>query len=249
MKILICISNVPDTTTRIKPAADAHSIDTTGIQWIINPWDELALTRALELQEASAGAITAVDVLGVGDASIDPTLRKALAIGATEAFRVDGIPKDAFSAAAMIAQACKDKAYDAILCGIESIDYNGGALGGMLAELLGWQSVAGVSALDFKDGNWEIRKEIDGGNQLIVARSPLVLIVQKGIAFDARIPSMRGIMLSRSKPFSVIPAATVDALVGYDAFELPAPKAACKMVPEDQAAEVIRLLVNEAKVL
>lgn len=249
MKILICISNVPDTTTRIKPAADSKSIDTSGIQWIINPWDELALTRALEIQEASAGLITQVDVIGVGDAGIEPTLRKALAIGASQAFRVDAAAADAYSVAGQLATAIQGKEYAAIFCGIESSDFNSGAVGGMLAELIGYQSVAGVSGLDFQSGKWEVKKEIDGGNQQLSCSSPVVFVVQKGIAFDPRIPSMRGIMQSRTKPFNVIPGAAIDALVEYEQFELPAPKPPCKMVAEDQAGEIIKLLQNEAKVL
>lgn len=249
MKILVCISNVPDTTTKIKLGSDSASVDYTSVQWILNPWDELALTRALELMEAAGGAIEKVDVVGVGDALAEPTLRKALAIGANEAFRIDIPATDAFSTASELAAFAKDKSYDLILAGIESSDYNGNAVGGMLAELIDYQSFSAVSGLEWKDESFFLKREIDGGFQQIKLELPSVLIVQKGIALDPRIPSMRGIMMSRSKPFQVIPAANQSAMIITRSFEMQPAKAACKMIAEENAAEVIELLRNESKVL
>jgi electron transfer flavoprotein beta subunit len=249
MKILVCISNVPDTTTKIKLTADSVAIDYNGVQWIINPWDELALTRALELMESSNGLIEKVDVVGVGDASSEPTLRKALAIGANEAFRIDAIPTDSYSTASEIAAFAFEKKYDLILTGIESSDYNGSAVGAMLAELLEYDSLSGVSGLDLNDGSLIVKRELDGGFQQIKCDLPAVLIVQKGIALDPRIPSMRGIMLSRSKPFQIIASCKANSVIHNLKYQLPPAKSACKMIAEDQAAEVIGLLINEAKVL
>ncbi|MFZ7118487.1 MAG: electron transfer flavoprotein subunit beta/FixA family protein, partial [Bacteroidota bacterium] len=133
MKILVCISHVPDTTTKISFTADNKSIATSGIQYIINPYDEIALTRALELTEKSGGTVT---VINVGDASTDATLRKALAIGATDAVRVDANPANASFVAAQIADYASKNSFDLILTGRESIDYNGSQVAAMVGELL-----------------------------------------------------------------------------------------------------------------
>lgn len=249
MKILVCISNVPDTTTRIKLGNQGETIDYSGVQWILNPWDELALTRALELMEVSGGAIEKVDVVGVGDGLAEPTLRKALAIGANEAFRIDVAAEDSFSTASELAAFAADKQYDLILAGIESSDYNGNAVGGMLAEMLDYQSFSAISGLEWKDGSFVLKREIDGGFQQIQAVLPAVLIVQKGIALDPRIPSMRGIMMSRTKPFQVITGTKQTAKSKILSYSMPPAKAACKMINEENAGEVIELLRNESKVL
>lgn len=249
MKILVCISNVPDTTTKIKLLDGNKKIDESGIQWIINPWDELALTRALELKEAHAGEIESISVAGVGGAVCEPTLRKALAIGADNAYRIDTLPLDAFYTATQLAALVKQENFDLVLCGIESSDFNGSAVGGMLSELLAYKSVSSVSGLDVSGSTLQVDREIDGGNEQLELSAPAVLIVQKGIAIDPRIPSMRGIMMARKKPLNVVPAVEAEALTEYVQFEMPAPKAACKLVDEENAGEIIRLLHTEAKVL
>src|SRR5512136_1252971 len=151
MKILVCISNVPDTTTKIRFAEGSTSIDTTGIQWVINPWDELSLTRALELRDDAANVIKSVTVVHVGAASSEPTIRKALAIGADDAVRVNAEPLDAYFTAAQIAEVVKKEQFDIILCGIESSDFNGSSVGGMVAEFLGIPSVSAVSGIRFEN--------------------------------------------------------------------------------------------------
>jgi electron transfer flavoprotein beta subunit len=247
MKILVLIGNVPDTTTKVKFNADKTAFDDSAVQWIINPWDELALTRAIELKEASNGVIEAVVVANVGLAQTEPTLRKALAVGADKAIRVDAKPLDAFYVASQLAQLARD--YDLILAGIEASDYNGSAVGGMLAELLDINSVSAVSGLQLENGELTLSREIDGGSQKISCRTPLLAIVQKGIAKEPRIPAMRGIMMARSKPLEVVPAVEVESLTGIESFELPPAKAACKMVAEDDVKELVRLLRDEAKAL
>ena len=134
MKILICLSNVPDTTTKAKFVNDNTAFDTAGVQWIINPWDELALTRAIELKSDAANSIDNITVITVGEKDAEPTMRKALAIGADDAVRIDAEPKDAYFVAAQIAEYLKSNPFDLIFNGIESADYNGSAVGGMLAE-------------------------------------------------------------------------------------------------------------------
>jgi electron transfer flavoprotein beta subunit len=247
MKILVLIGNVPDTTTKVKFNADKTAFDPSGVQWIINPWDELALTRALELKETSGSAIESIFVANVGRVETEGTLRKALAVGADEAIRIDADPKDAFYVASQLAQVANG--FDLIFAGIEASDYNGAAVGGMLAELLGIQSVSAVSGVQIENGLLKISREIDGGSQLLGMSLPLLAIVQKGIAKEPRIPAMRGIMMARSKKLTMIAPLEVEVLTSIVTFESPAPKAACKMVAEDQAKELIRLLHEEAKVL
>jgi electron transfer flavoprotein beta subunit len=245
MKILVLISNVPDTTTKIRFTGDNTAFDTTGVQWIINPWDELALTRAVELKEA--GLIERLSVVNVGTQITEPTLRKALAVGADDAIRINTEPKDAYFVAKQIAEIASG--YDIILAGIEASDYNGSAVGGMLAELLDMNSVSAVSGLNIENGKLVINREIDGGSQGLSISMPVVLIVQKGIAKEPRIPAMRGIMMARTKPLNVISPIEVAQKTSIVDFTLPPPKAACKMVDEDKAKELIAILHEEAKVL
>ena len=249
MKILICLSNVPDTTTKIKFTGDNKAFDTTGVQWIINPWDELALTRALELKESSGGTVESITVITVGMTDSEPTIRKALAIGADSAFRINAQPKDAYFVAAQMAEVIKKENFDLIMAGIESSDYNGAAVGGMLAEFLEWPSVSSVSGLELDGSNIKIYREIDGGKETLSTQVPFVAIVQKGITKEPRIPSMRGIMTARTKPLTVVEPVNIEPLTEDLGYELPKPKAACKMVDPENPGELIRLLRNEAKVL
>lgn len=247
MKILICLSNVPDTTTKVKFTGDNTAFDKTGVQWIINPWDELALTRALEIKEASAGAITGITIATVGGVDAEPTMRKGLAIGADDAIRIDADPKDAFYVAAQLAEVAKD--FDIIMAGIEASDYNGSAVGGMLAEFLNVASVSSVSKMEIEGGAVTVTREIDGGSETVAVQTPFVAIVQKGITKEPRIPAMRGIMMARKKPLNVVQAVDAEMLTEYAGYELPAPKAACKMIDAENVKELINLLKNEAKVL
>lgn len=249
MKILVCISNVPDTTTKIKFTADNKTFDTAGIQWIINPWDELALTRALEVREANPSAIESITVLNVGTSLTEPTIRKALAIGADSAVRINCEPVDAFNVASQIADYASKENYDIIMCGIESSDYNGCSVGGMLAELLGYTSVSAVSFFNIENGNITLKREIDGGQEQISVSTPFVAVVQKGIAKDARIPSMRGIMTARTKPLKVAEPVDTGTLTGFVSYEYPKPKATCKKIDPENVKELVNLLHNEAKVV
>ena len=248
MKIVVCLGNVPDTTTKVK-FGDGTAFDKTGVQWIINPWDELALTRAIELKEDAGNQVSSVTVVTVGGKDAEPTMRKALAIGADDAIRVDAEPNDAFAVAGQLAEAIKDKSFDVILTGIESSDYNGSMVGGMLAEMLDIPSVSAVSSLNIEGDKVDITRDIDGGKEQVSVATPVVVTVQKGITKEPRIAAMRGIMMARKKPLDVVPAAVVDSLTDFVAFELPAPKPPCKMVDADNVAELVDLLQNEAKVL
>jgi len=249
MKILVCISNVPDTTTKIKFAVGNTSIDTTGIQWVINPWDELSLTRALELKDDSANGIKSVTVIHVGPATSEPTIRKALAIGADDAIRVNAVSTDAWFVAAQIAEVVKKEQFDVIMCGIESSDFNGSVVGGMIAEFLGIPSVSAVSNLKFENGQPVMIREIDGGKEVVTVPVPFVAIVQKGIAKEPRIAAMRGIMLARTKPVKLIEPVAIEPLTQIMDFEKPVPRAACKYIDADNPAQLLDLLQNEAKVI
>jgi electron transfer flavoprotein beta subunit len=249
MKILVCISNVPDTTTKIKFTDNNTKLDTSGIQWIINPWDELALTRALQLKEESNGSIEKITVINVGLVDSEPTIRKALAIGADDAIRINTEPHDAYSVAAQIAEAIKNDPYDIILAGIDSSDYNGSMVGGMLAEFLNMPSVSSVSAFNIEGGELKLNREIAGGKEMLGIKPPFVAIVQKGIAIDPRIPSMRGIMMARKKPLNVVEPVEVEPLTEYAEYQLPQPKGKCKMVDPENVKELINLLHNEAKII
>ena len=249
MKVLVCISNVPDTTTRVKFIDDNKKLDTNGIQWVINPWDELSLTRALELKDDPASGVKSVTVAHVGLAGAEPTIRKALAIGADDAVRVNTDPVDAFSVATQLTEIVRNEKYDIILCGIESSDHNGSTVGGMLAELLGYPSISAVSGLKFEGGQAVISREIDGGREILSVPTPFVAIVQKGIAKEPRIAAMRGIMMARTKPIKVIEPVPVDPYTEVTGYELPKSRAACKFIEADNPKQLIEMLQNEAKVL
>ncbi|HNW97629.1 MAG TPA: electron transfer flavoprotein subunit beta/FixA family protein [Bacteroidales bacterium] len=249
MKILVCISHVPDTTTKIKFVNNNTTFDNAGVQWIINPWDELALTRVLDIKDAQAGAIESITVANVGLAETEPTIRKALAIGADKGIRVNTQPKDAFTIATQLAEVIKKESFDVIFCGIESSDFNGATVGGMLAEMLGITSVSAVSFFDIENGQIKLKREIDGGQEIVTTQTPFVAIVQKGICKEPRIPSMRGIMGARTKPLQVVEPVAAEPLLEYVSFEYPKPKAACKKVDAENVKELVQLLHNEAKVL
>jgi electron transfer flavoprotein beta subunit len=248
MKILVCISNVPDTTTKVKFIDDSKKLDINGIQWVINPWDELALTRSLELKDDAANGVQSVTVGHVGLVSSEPTLRKALAIGADDAIRVNTEPGDAYAIAAQLSEAIRNENFDIIMCGIESSDHNGSTVGGMLAEFLGYPSITGVSSVKIEGGQPLITREIDGGKEILTVPTPFVAIVQKGIAKEPRIAAMRGIMMARTKPIKIVEPQVIDNLTEVISYEMPKPRAACKYVNADDAGQLIALLQNEAKV-
>lgn len=249
MKILVCISNVPDTTTKIKIAEGSSTIETNGIQWVINPWDELSLTRALELKDDTASGSKTVTVIHVGAATSEPTIRKALAIGADDAIRVNAEPSDAFSVASQISEVVKKEQFDIILCGIESSDFNGSAVGGMLAELLQIPSVSAVSGLNIENGKAIMTREIDGGKEIVSVPMPFVAIVQKGIAKEPRIAAMRGIMMARTKQIKVVEPVASASQIKVDSLHKPSPRAACKFIDAENAGQLISMLQNEAKVI
>lgn len=245
MKILVCISNVPDTTTKVTFTDNNTKFNTTGVQFIINPYDELALTRALEITEKQGGTVTAINV-GLADA--EPSIRKALAIGATDAVRVNAEPTDAYFVAEQIAHYAKTEGFDLILTGRESIDYNGGLVCTLLAEMLGIPSVNVVTSVDVDGGIATMERDIDGGKEKVSCKLPLVASAQKELT-EPRIPNMRGIMAARTKPLKVVEVAGGDKTATTIGFEMPAAKGGVKLIPAEDAAQLIDLLHNEAKVI
>ncbi len=248
MKLLVCISSVPDTTSKINFTPDGTSLDKNGIQWVINPLDDFALSRAIQLQ-ASAGAD--VTVVNVGLADTEPIIRKALATGANQAVRVNLDPKDSYSTAQAIAQVAKAGAYDLILCGKESIDYNGASVPGMLAQLLDTPFVNACVGLEVEGSQAKAIREIDGGKETISVKLPAVIAGQKGLVDekDVIIPNIRGIMGARSKPLEVVEPASDQVRVKAETFERVASRAEVKLVSPDNLDELVRLLHEEAKVI
>jgi len=246
MKILVCISHVPDTTSKINFTDSNTKFDTTGVQFIIGPYDDYALARAIEIKEATPG--TTVTVLNVGGADTEPTIRKALAIGADDAVRVNAEPTDSFFVAAQIVEHAKPIGYDLILMGRESIDYNSGVVHGIVGEMLGLPSISPVMKLDLEGTKAKLAREIEGGKEFLEVSLPFIAGCQEPIA-EWKIPNMRGIMSARTKPLKVVEPKTVDSGVKLQKFELPPPKGSVKMIAADDVATLVTLLKNEAKVL
>ncbi|HMQ76125.1 MAG TPA: electron transfer flavoprotein subunit beta/FixA family protein [Flavobacteriales bacterium] len=247
MKILVLISQVPDTTARIAFTADNTQYDGNGVTFIVNPYDEwYALVRALELKEAAGtGTVTTITV---GPADTEATIRKALAIGADEAVRVDARPEDAYQVAAEVAAYARDKEFTLILAGKETIDHNGGQVGAMVAELLDLPYVPLASKLEVSGGTATVERDVPGGVEVLEVALPCVLGAAKGMA-EQRIPNMRGIMAARTKPLHMVPATGQAALATTVRFELPPAKGAVKLIPAEEAGKLIELLHTEAKVI
>jgi electron transfer flavoprotein beta subunit len=245
MKILVCITHVPDTTSRIAFTDGDKKFDANGVQFIIGPYDDYALARAVELKEQSGGSIT---VLNVGGAETEPTLRKALAIGADDAIRINAEPTDSLFVAAEIAHVAKDAGYDLILMGRESIDFNGGMVHGMVGEILGIPSISPVMTLEIDGDTAKMAREIEGGKEMLEVKMPLVAGCQEPIA-EWKIPNMRGIMSARTKPLNVVEPSQNQSGTTLEKYELPPAKGAVKMVDADNVAELVNLLKNDAKVI
>lgn len=245
MKILVCITHVPDTTSKISFTDGNTKFDKSGVQFIIGPYDDYALARAVELKEQHGGSIT---VLNVGEVETEPTIRKALAIGADEAIRVDAFPKDALFVANQIAHAASSGGYDLILMGRESIDFNGGQVHGMVGEMLGLPSVSPVMVLDIDGAKAKIQREIEGGKEFIELDLPFVAGCQEPIA-EWKIPNMRGIMSARSKPLNVVEPTSEEVGAEVKSYELPPAKGDVKMIDPENMDELVNLLKNEAKVI
>ncbi len=246
MKILVCISKTPDTTAKIAFTDNNTKFAEAGVQYILNPYDEwYALIRAIELKEADPA--TVLHLINVGGADSDPIIRKAFALGGDEGFRVNSDSQDGYYIAAQIAEIAKQNNYDLIFTGKETIDYNGSSIGGMLAEMLGMPYISLATKFSLEGTTATVNREIEGGEEVDEVNLPLVVSCQKGMA-EQRIPNMRGIMASRTKPLKVVEPVSADTLTSIQSFDLPPAKAGVKLIPADQPEELVRLLHEEAKV-
>ena len=245
MKILVCITHVPDTTSKIAFIENNTKYDSTNIQYIIGPYDDYAISKAVDMKSSDNAHVT---VLNVGLAETEPTLRRALAIGADEAVRVNVEPADSFFVASQIAHHIKQEGYDLILMGRESIDFNGGIVHAMAGEILGMPAFSPVMQLDITDGTAKIAREIEGGKEYIEAKLPLIAGCQEPIA-EWKIPNMRGIMTARTKPFKVLEPIDTESRSKNKNFELPLVKGNIKLIEPDDVEKLYELLKNEAKVI
>lgn len=246
MKLLVCVSKTPETTAKIAFTKDNTEFDNSGVQFIMNPYDEwYALVRAIELQEAQGGSVT---IINVGAADNDTIIRKGLAIGADEAVRVDAAPRSAQFVAKQIAEYAKGKEFDIIFTGKETIDYNGSEVGAMVAEYLGLPFISFASKLEFDGTVATISRDIEGGSEVLEVEPPFVISASKGMA-EQRIPNMRGIMMAKKKPLNVIPPVAFEDLASATSFELPPEKTAVKLVNPEDMDELVRLLHEEAKAI
>lgn len=246
MKILVCISKAPDTTSKIAFTEQNTKFDENGIQYIINPYDEwYALVRALEIKEAGNADVT---IITVGSADDEAIMRKALAIGADNAIRIDADPKDAYFTAVQIANYAKTNTFDLILTGKETINYNGSQVAGMIAEILDFPLISQASKLDINGTSLSLEREIIGGLQVVEVAMPAVISCAKGMA-EQRIPNMRGIMAARTKPLTVLPAVAADELTSFVSYSVPNSKSAVKLIDPMNMDELVELLHNEAKVI
>ena len=248
MNILVCISHVPDTTSKINFTNGDSEFDTNGVQFVINPNDEFGLTRAIWFQEQQGATVT---VVNVGGPETEPTLRKALAIGANEAIRINANPTDGLFVAKQLAEVIKNGNYDLVIAGKESLDYNGGMVPGMVAGLLGFNFINSCVALTVDGSSVTASREIDGGKETASTSLPLIIGGQKGLVEekDLRIPNMRGIMTARTKVLTILEPVAASSETKAIKFEKPAPKSAVKLVNADNLDELISLLHNEAKVI
>lgn len=247
MKILVCVSKTPDTTSKIAFTDGNKKFDEAGVQWIINPYDEwYSLVRAIELKEKDPSAV--IHLVTVGGADCDPIIRKALALGGDEAIRVNADSSDSFYIASQIAEVAKKGAYDIIFTGKETIDYNGSSIGGMVAELVDAPYVSLATLFELNGTTATITREIEGGEETCEVSLPVVVSCQKGVA-EQRIPNMRGIMAARTKPLQVQEPAATEALTSIVSYELPPAKAGVKLIDADNVTELVRLLHEEAKVI
>jgi len=245
MKILVCISNVPDTTSKITFTNDNTTFNTAGVQFIVNPYDEIALSKAIELTEGGKGSIT---IINVGEASTEPTIRKALATGADNAVRINAFPRDAWFVAKQIAQFAQDKDFDLILLGRESIDYNGTQVASLVGELLNIPSISIAKKINVTGNTALVEREIEGGKEIINVPLPVIIGTAEGVA-EPRIPNMRGIMSARTKPLEIIEPIDVPLLAKVVQYEIPPSRGAVTLIDASAPEKLVELLHTQARVL
>ncbi|MFH0946553.1 MAG: electron transfer flavoprotein subunit beta/FixA family protein [Planctomycetota bacterium] len=249
MNLVACVKRVPDTTSQVRPAADGKSLDTSGISYIVNPYDEIAVEECLKIQEAVGGQVT---ILSLGPKDSTKELRQCLAMGAEKAVLIpdDKPNRDAFSTATILAQALKEIDHDVIFFGRQAVDHDNAQVGLMVATLLDLPAVSEVTKVEPGDGKLTVHREADGKTMVIEVPIPCVLTAQKGLN-EPRYASLKGIMKAKKKP---IDEKALDLPeLGLEVVEMvpPPPRPAGKIVGEGVEAvpELVRLLREEAKVL
>lgn len=244
MKIVICVNHVPDTETKVKVAADGTSIDKSGVNFMLNPYDEYAIEAGLKLKEKYTGETIA---LTLGPEAHKETLRKALAMGVDKAILLkDDAVRDSFSLAHALAETLKEVSPDCVLFGKQSIDYSDEQVPGLVAEMLGFPSVSVVVKFDPQDGKVICEREIEGGHEVVETNFPLVLSAQKCLN-EPRYPSLRGIMAAKTKPIEERKPTSLPVKVEVLSMSKPPAKQGGKIV--GAVPELVRLLHEEAKVI
>lgn len=245
MKILVCISHVPDTTAKITFSADNKEFNPAGVTYILNPYDEIALSKAVDLAAASGGSVT---VIHVGEASSEPTIRKALAIGANDAVRVNAQPRDAYFVAKQIASYVQNNPYDMILCGRESSDHNGSSVPAMISAMLDIPCILFAKSLSLEGSTATLENEVEGGKEIVTTPLPFVAGASEGMA-EWKIPNMRGIMSARTKPLQVIEAVETERFTNVLSYDKPVPRSAVKLISAEDAGKLFEILREEKKVI
>jgi electron transfer flavoprotein beta subunit len=244
MKIVCCVKRVPDTETRVKPAADGKSLDEGGVKYMLNPYDAFAVEEGLR-----RGKVT---VLSLGPAASQETIRTAIAMGADRGvlLQADRIPPDGFETAKAIAAELKDGGWDLILFGKMAIDDYNHQVGPMVAELLGLPCVTAVTHLEIDGTKGVAEREIEGGIEVVEFPLPAVLTADKGLN-EPRYPALKGIMAAKKQPLEIKPVQLGAGGIEVVAMTPPAERKAGKIVGEgpDAVPELVRLLREEAKVL
>ncbi len=248
MKILVCVNHVPDTEMKVKVAPDGKSIDPSGVNYMLSPYDEFAVEEALKTKQKFGGEVT---VISLGGDPNKETLRKALAMGCDKAVLLkDSSQRDSFGVASALADYAKEYGAEIIFVGKQSIDHDNAQVGGLMAELLGIPSISVVVKLDITDGNVVAEREIEGGHEIVYSKIPVLIAAQKGLN-EPRYPSLKGIMDAKRKPIEEKAISPVENRVEILSIKNPPAKAAGKIVGTDAnaAAELVRLLHEEAKVI
>lgn len=248
MNILVCISQVPDTTTKIAIGADGASMNPAGVKFILNPYDEFAIETGLRLKEQHGGSVTTITV---GPDTAKEVLRTALAMGSDAAVHVkDANRADSFVVASSIAEFASEISPDIIVFGRQSIDFDSFTVPSMVAEILGWPDISTVSSLSIDGTAVTAESDIEGGKQHVSATLPCVISAQKGL-YDPRYPKLPDIMKAKSKPIAEREASNATARVATVSMTLPESKRLNKVLGDSDSDihELVRLLHEEAKVI
>jgi electron transfer flavoprotein beta subunit len=262
MDIVVLVKQVPDTESLVQIAADGLSIKKDDIKWVMNPYDELAVEEALRIKEAKGGTVT---ILSVGGQKAQETIRTALAMGADKGLLINDPAAeggDALATAKILAAAMKNQPFDLIIAGQRAVDEDNYQVGAAVAELLGVPHVSLVVKAELLDGKIRCHRIVEGGTVVVEAPLPALFTTQRGLN-DPRYASLPGIMKAKKKPLEVktlaelgIDPGAVGAAgrkVVLKALRLPPQRKAVRMItgdtPETMAAELVRALHDEAKLI